>query len=84
MTYQSSDQQRSADRSAFRQKFGVMHDECPVRAALDIIRGRWKPSILYELKEQPRRYSELQAALPRISAQATDHAVETAGGRRPG
>jgi predicted transcriptional regulator len=41
-----------------------------VQAALDIVRGRWKPSILYELKDRPRRYSELQRALPRISPQA--------------
>lgn len=56
--------------SAHQQKFGTLHDECPVRAALDIIRGRWKPSILYELKVGPKRYSELQSALSRISPQA--------------
>ncbi len=54
----------------YQQKFGTLHDLCPVRAALDILRGRWKPSILYELATRPHRYSELQAALPRISPQA--------------
>jgi len=53
-----------------KKQFGALQDSCPVRAALDIVQGRWKPSILYELKEHPRRYSELQRALPRISAQA--------------
>jgi DNA-binding HxlR family transcriptional regulator len=53
-----------------QRKFGTLQEECPVRAALDIVRGRWKPSILYELKQRPRRYSELQNALPRISPQA--------------
>lgn len=53
-----------------QQKFGALHDDCPVRAALDILRGRWKPSILFELSKQSHRYSELQAALPRISPQA--------------
>jgi DNA-binding HxlR family transcriptional regulator len=56
--------------SDYQQKFGTLHEDCPVRAALDIVRGRWKPSILYELKERPQRYSELQRALPRISPQA--------------
>jgi len=44
--------------------------ECSVRAALDVLKGRWKPSILFELKDRPRRFSELQAALPKASAQA--------------
>lgn len=56
--------------SEYQQKFGTLQDDCPVRAALDIVRGRWKPSILYQLKDRPRRYSELQNALPRISPQA--------------
>jgi DNA-binding HxlR family transcriptional regulator len=47
-----------------------LQEECAVRAALDVIRGRWKPSLLYEIKDGPRRFSELQAALPGISAQA--------------
>ena len=53
-----------------QQKLGTLQEECPVRAALDVVRGRWKPSILYELKDRPRRYSELQRALPRTSPQA--------------
>ncbi len=59
------------DRLAnYQRKLGTLHEDCPVRAALDILRGRWKPSILYQLKDHPRRYSELQNALPRISPQA--------------
>ncbi|WAS96552.1 winged helix-turn-helix transcriptional regulator [Nannocystis punicea] len=54
----------------YEQKFDRLHENCPVRAALDVIRGRWKPSILYELKEGPRRFSQLQAALAGITAQA--------------
>lgn len=56
--------------SDFQQKFGTLQEDCPVRAALDIVRGRWKPSILYALQQRPLRYSELQRALPRISPQA--------------
>lgn len=54
----------------YRQKIDVLHERCPVRAALDVIRGRWKPSILYELSLGPRRFSDLQAAVPGITAQA--------------
>src|SRR5262245_66290458 len=50
-------------------KIDRLSDECPVRAALDVVRGRWKPSILFELKSHARRFSELQAALPGITAQ---------------
>lgn len=54
----------------FEQKHDRLRDNCPVRAALDVIRGRWKPSILCELKAGARRYSELQSAVPGITAQA--------------
>lgn len=40
-----------------------------MRAALDVIRGRWKPSILRELHEGKRRFTELRAALPQVTAQ---------------
>ncbi|MGQ0680094.1 MAG: winged helix-turn-helix transcriptional regulator [Actinomycetota bacterium] len=44
--------------------------ECAVRACLDVLKGRWKPSLLFELRQEPRRFSELQAALLEISSQA--------------
>jgi DNA-binding HxlR family transcriptional regulator len=44
--------------------------ECAVRTALDVLKGRWKPSLLFELKDGPKRFSELQAALRSVSAQA--------------
>lgn len=46
-----------------------LRDLCPVRAALDVLAGRWKPSILWELQQKSCRYSDLQTALPGISAQ---------------
>ena len=54
----------------YAQKHDRLQDDCPVRAALDVIRGRWKPSILYELKSGVKRFSDLQAGLPAITAQA--------------
>jgi len=47
-----------------------LQDNCPVRAALDVIRGRWKPSILLQLKPGRARFSEIQTALKSATAQA--------------
>ncbi len=59
---------RSLDQ--YRQKIDALQERCPVRAALDVIRGRWKPSILFELKTAPRRFSDLQTTLRGITPQA--------------
>jgi HxlR-like helix-turn-helix len=34
--------------------------DCPVAAALEAIGGKWKPLILYQLRERPMRFSELR------------------------
>lgn len=41
--------------------------ECPVSYTLDKIGGRWKPLILWNLREGARRYSELKKAIPVIT-----------------
>ena len=56
--------------SDYEQKFDRLREDCPVRAALDVIRGRWKPSILFEIKDAKKRFCDIQSALPQISAQA--------------
>lgn len=53
----------------YAQKFDKLRDNCPVKAAIDVIRGRWKPSILWELSRGTKRFSDLQAALPDCRAQ---------------
>src|ERR1044072_190382 len=40
---------------------------CPINVTLSVISGKWKPMILYLLKNGPRRFSVLQAGLPQIS-----------------
>lgn len=49
---------------------GFLEKQCPVRAALDVLNGRWKPMILLALKDRPVRYSEIQRAISGVSAQA--------------
>ena len=41
--------------------------ECPVTTAIAIIAGKWKPTILCELREGPRRFSDLKRDVPGIS-----------------
>jgi DNA-binding HxlR family transcriptional regulator len=41
--------------------------ECPVNTAIAIIAGKWKPSILCELRVGPRRFSDLKRDIPGIS-----------------
>lgn len=41
-------------------------DSCPVEATLDVIGGKWKGVILYQLDET-RRFNELQRLIPGIN-----------------
>jgi DNA-binding HxlR family transcriptional regulator len=41
--------------------------ECPVTTAIAIIAGKWKPTILCELRDAPRRFSDLKREVPGIS-----------------
>jgi hypothetical protein len=40
---------------------------CPVEAALDVIGGKWKPLILWHLRDNIRRFSELQREIPGVN-----------------
>ena len=40
---------------------------CSVEAAMDVIGGKWKPLILWKIKDTPLRFGEIQKKLPDIS-----------------
>jgi len=40
---------------------------CPVDITLAVIRGKWKPLILWLLSDGGKRFSELEAAIPQIA-----------------
>lgn len=48
---------------------------CPAETTFEIIGGKWRPRILWELfqREQPMRFGELQAALDGIREKALTH-----------
>lgn len=38
--------------------------ECPVRTAIDVIEGKWKPIIINALKSKPLRFGQLRRETP--------------------
>lgn len=42
-------------------------DKCPVETALDVLAGKWKILILWYLRRETLRFSELQKMLPRVT-----------------
>lgn len=41
---------------------------CPVEATLDVIGGKWKPIILWMVRSNVMRFSELQKAIPEVNS----------------
>ena len=55
---------------------------CPVEATLSLIGGKYKPLILWHLREQPLHYMELQRLIPRATPKMLSqqlHALEDCG-----
>ena len=41
--------------------------DCPIKTTLDVIGGKWKPLILFYLKSEPRRFSDLRRSVPDVT-----------------
>ncbi len=41
--------------------------KCPVETSIDVLAGKWKILILWYLKSEEKRFSELQRLLPRAT-----------------
>src|SRR5690349_13583587 len=46
----------------------VAPPECALTACLQIVGGAWTPNVVWYLKEQPRRFTELKSDLAGVSA----------------
>lgn len=42
-------------------------DHCGIAAAMSVIDGKWKVSVLWELEQCPRRFGELRRLVPGVS-----------------
>ena len=49
---------------------------CGFRIALEVMGGKWKPYIIYELTQGPRRPSELQRSVPDASARVINQQLK--------
>ena len=45
-------------------KLNVNRDKCPVETTIDALAGKWKILILWYLKDEKKRFNELQKLLP--------------------
>ncbi len=41
--------------------------KCPVETALDVLAGKWKILIIWYLKDEKKRFNELQKLLPKAT-----------------
>ena len=44
-------------------------DRCPMRTAIAVLAGKWKPLIVYYLRSGTKRFSEMRRLIPEVSQQ---------------
>ncbi|MEQ1793740.1 MAG: helix-turn-helix domain-containing protein [Nitrospira sp.] len=40
---------------------------CPLTVCMQLLKGAWTPNVIWYLREEPRRFSELMADIPGVS-----------------
>lgn len=48
-------------------KTNVKKSKCPLTMSLEVIGGKWKPLIIYNLNRSSKRFGQLDATIPGIS-----------------
>lgn len=48
-------------------KRNIKKSKCPLTMALNVIGGKWKPLIIYNLDKSKKRFGQLDATIPGIS-----------------
>jgi DNA-binding HxlR family transcriptional regulator len=59
---------QKSDKTPSKQK-SVLASDCPVTLCLKVIGGKWKPVIVFLIKNKIDRFGALQRALPKITKQ---------------
>lgn len=60
-----------------------VRDDCPMRRTLELLSGKWRTHIIYELCKKPScRFGELKKALPRITNTMLTKTLLAPGGNR--
>ncbi|MFV0473203.1 MAG: winged helix-turn-helix transcriptional regulator [Pikeienuella sp.] len=54
---------------------------CPISACMAVIGGAWTPNVIWALRAGPRRFSELRADIPGVSAKVLTQRLRELEGR---